>query len=274
VRDYGKEYSKILAKQELLSHAYIDAFASPGVHILCTTGEMVAGSPVNPTGRLPSRQWRPLAWIAGISGAVLFAPFLLFGNPDKVGGAITAMTMAAVFAIFAAIVISAPSLVVRYRWAIGVERQQLKWFALAAVLAASYIVGELLGLKRLVGGTFWNLLDAATNTALYVAVGVAVLRYRLYEIDLIFNRGLVHGSLTVLLAATFFGGVVGLQAVVRALTGQGGHPRCRGFHAGHRRAVQPTASSGAGARGPPLLPQQVRRREDACGLRLALARAD
>jgi hypothetical protein len=221
VRDYGKEYSKILAKQELLSHAYIDAFASPGVHILCTTGEMVAGSPVNPTGRLPSRQWRPLAWIAGISGAVLFAPFLLFGNPDKVGGAITAMTMAAVFAIFAAIVISAPSLVVRYRRAIGVERQQLKWFALAAVLAASYIVGELLGLKRLVGGTFWNLLDAATNTALYVAVGVAVLRYRLYEIDLIFNRGLVHGSLTVLLAATFFGGVVGLQAVVRALTGQG-----------------------------------------------------
>ena len=75
VWDYGKEYSKILAKQELLSHAYIDAFASPGVHILCTTGEMVAGSPVNPTGRLPSRQWRPLAWIAGISGAVLFAPF-------------------------------------------------------------------------------------------------------------------------------------------------------------------------------------------------------
>jgi hypothetical protein len=52
-------------------------------------------------------------------------------------------------------------------------------------------------------------------------VGGAVLRYRLYEIDLIFNRALVHGSLTVLLAATFFGGVVGLQAVVRALTGQG-----------------------------------------------------
>jgi hypothetical protein len=173
-----------------------------------------------PTGRLPSRRWRPLAWIAGISGAVLFALFLLFDNPDKVGGSITAMTIGAVLTIFASIVISALSLVVRYRRAGGVERQQLKWFALAAVLAAAYIVGELTGLKRLVGGTAWNVLDAATNAALYVAVGVAILRHRLYDIDLIINRALVYGSLTVLLATTYVGSVVGLQAVLRVLSGQ------------------------------------------------------
>ena len=167
-----------------------------------------------PTGRLPSSRWRPLAWIAGISGAVLFVLVLLFGSPDEVGGAVTAMTVAAASAIFAAMALSALSLVVRYRRAGGVERQQLKWFALAAVLAASSIVGQF------GGASLWNLLDAATGTALYVAVGVAVLRYRLYDIDLIINRALVYGSLTAMLALVYVGGVVGLQAVLRALSGQ------------------------------------------------------
>jgi len=167
-----------------------------------------------PTGRLPSSRWRPLAWIAGISGAVLFVLVLLFGSPDEVGGTVTAMTVAAASAIFAAMALSALSLVVRYRRAGGVERQQLKWFALAAVLAASSIVGQF------GGASLWNLLDAATGTALYVAVGVAVLRYRLYDIDLIINRALVYGSLTAMLALVYVGGVVGLQAVLRALSGQ------------------------------------------------------
>ncbi len=181
-----------------------------------------------PTGRLPSRRWRPVAWIAALSGAVVVVLNLLFGMPDQVGGAITVITVAAVFAIFAAIVISALSLVVRYRRASGVERQQLKWFALAAVLAAFYLVGELLseilgellGLGWLRGEAFWNLLDAATNTALYLAVGVAILRYRLYDIDLLINRALVYGPLTAMLALVYFGGVVGSQAVLRSLTGQ------------------------------------------------------
>jgi hypothetical protein len=181
-----------------------------------------------PTGRLPSRRWRPIAWIAAVSGAVLFALALLFDNPDTVGGAITAMAVAVATAIFAAIVISALSLVVRFRRASGVERQQLKWFALAAVMGAAYvvgyllseIVGELLNLDWLRGEALWNLLDAATNMALYVAVGVAVLRYRLYDIDLIINRTLVYGFLTILLAAAYVGSVVGLQAALRALSGQ------------------------------------------------------
>jgi hypothetical protein len=59
VRDYGKEYSKILAKQEQLSHAYIDAFAGSGVHVLRTTGEMVPGSPLNALERAAVRPPRP-----------------------------------------------------------------------------------------------------------------------------------------------------------------------------------------------------------------------
>jgi hypothetical protein len=164
-----------------------------------------------PSGRLPSRRWRPLSWIAAISGGTLFALILLFGNPDQVGGAITAVTVAVVAALFAAIGISALSLVVRYRRASGVERQQLKWFALAAVLIASSFAGQLLG------EALWNLLDALTTTALYVAVGVAILRHRLYDIDLIINRTLVYGPLTAMLALVYVGGVAGLQAAFRTI---------------------------------------------------------
>ncbi len=167
-----------------------------------------------PTGDLPSRRWRPLAWAAATAGTALLTLNLFFASPDKVGGTVTAMTVAAASTIFVVLALSALSLVVRYRRTGGVERQQLKWFALAAVVAASSLVGQLLG------EALWNLLIAATNTALYVAVGVAILRYRLYDIDLLINRTLVYGSLTVTLALVYFGGVVGLQSVFRVLTGQ------------------------------------------------------
>ena len=167
-----------------------------------------------PTGSLPSRRWRPVAWIAAASGSVLVALNILFARPDFVGGAVTAVTFVVVLAIFATIVFSALSLVARYRQASGVERQQLKWFALAAVVVASSLAGQLLG------EALWNLLIAATNTALYVAVGIAILRYRLYDIDVLINRTLVYGSLTVSLVAIYLGGIVLSQSALRALTGQ------------------------------------------------------
>lgn len=172
-----------------------------------------------PTGRLPSRRWRFLAWIAALSGAMLLFLNLLFENPDKVGGTINIMVVTVVALIFAAIVLSALSLVIRYRRASGVERQQLKWFALAAVVVASFLVGELLGLDRLLRETLWQLVDTATNTALYVAVGVAILKYRLYDIDRLVNRTLVYGALTASLALVYLGSVVALQYVFRTLTG-------------------------------------------------------
>ena len=167
-----------------------------------------------PTGYLPSSRWRPLAWAAATAGAALLTLNLFFASPDKVGGTVTAMTVAAASAIFVVLVLSALSLVVRYRRTGGVERQQLKWFALAAVVAASSLVGQLLG------EALWNLLIAATNTALYVAVGVAILRHRLYDIDFIINRALVYGSLTAMLALVYVGGVAGLQAAFRTISGQ------------------------------------------------------
>ena len=186
-----------------------------------------------PTGRLPSRRWRSVAWISALSGAMIMLLVLLFGSPDKVGGAISAITIGVVFVIFATIALSALSLVVRYRKASGVERQQLKWVAFAAVLAASTLVGQqLIWLAALLnvyvlGGelptsnpSLENLRDAATNVCLYAGVGIAILRYRLYDIDVIINRTLVYGSLTLMLALVYFVGVASAQALFRAVTGQ------------------------------------------------------
>ncbi|MEJ7815613.1 MAG: hypothetical protein WKF53_10605 [Rubrobacter sp.] len=187
-----------------------------------------------PTGRLPGRRWRPLAWIAGLSGTVVIVLDLFFDSPEKVGGMVTVTVIAAVFVTFSSLALSALSLLVRYRRASGVERQQLKWFAFAAVLAGSFLVGQqLIWLAALLiayslGGdllslnrSLENLLEVAVNVSLYTALGIAILRYRLYDIDRIINRTLVYAPLTAMLVALYVGGVVGLQYAFRALTGSG-----------------------------------------------------
>jgi hypothetical protein len=190
-----------------------------------------------PTGRLPSRRWRPVAWAVLVAGAVLLIGGLLapgksgigpFENPLGVGGiigeVIVFITIAMVFVLFGASILSGLSLVFRYRRAGGVVRQQLKWFAYAAVL---FVGGLVFGgfLRQDLPGVWDALFETATFMALYVAVGVAILRYRLYDIDLLINRTLVYGSLTALLAATYFGGVTGAQAFFRTLTGQEEQPQ-------------------------------------------------
>ena len=187
-----------------------------------------------PTGRLPSRRWHPVAWISALSGATILVLVFLFDNPDQVGGTIGIMAASVVFVIFATIAVSALSLLFRYRRARGVERQQLKWVAFAAVLAALFLVGQqlfwLIGLLvayslggdlRDLNRSLENLLNVAIDVCLYAGVGIAILRYRLYDIDIIINRTLVYGSLTVSLALVYFGGVLSLQGLLRALTGQG-----------------------------------------------------
>ena len=108
--------------------------------------------------------------------------------------------------------------------AAGVERQQLKWFAYAAV--ASVIATTLAYLiPGVIDTPLWFeragvALNVATIPAIPVAIGIAILRYRLYDIDLLINRTLVYGSLTATLVAIYFGGIVVLQRVFVALTGE------------------------------------------------------
>jgi MFS family permease len=189
-----------------------------------------------PDGKLPSRRWRPVVWAVLVAGAVLLIIGLFlpgesigpFENPLGVGGvigeALVFISVAVVFVIFVALILSALSLVFRYRRASGVERQQLKWFAYAAVLfGGSFIFGGFLGQD--LPGVWDALFETVTFVLLYLAVGVAILRYNLYDIDILINRTLVYGSLTAMLAAVYFAGVTATQAIFRTLTGQEEQPQ-------------------------------------------------
>jgi len=118
--------------------------------------------------------------------------------------------------LMVAVLASAASLILRIRRSSGEERLQLKWFVYAAVLVALALPGGVLYQSFPAGPIFLISGMAATQ----VAVGVAILKYRLYDIDLLINRTLVYGSLTLVLAAVYFAGVALLQASFRALTGQ------------------------------------------------------
>ena len=154
-------------------------------------------------------------------------PFGLEGSPLVWDAAIAIVPLLPL-----CILASALSLVMRYRRSGGEEREQIKWIAFAAsvvgllyliAIASSFIFPQETWFAP--GSPLWlTLLEYAallSLTAVPIAVGFAVLRYRLYDIDVVINRALVYGSLTAALAATYFGGVVGLQYVFRALTGQG-----------------------------------------------------
>jgi hypothetical protein len=141
------------------------------------------------------------------------------------GVAINIVVFAGVMVLFAAIVLSALSLVIRYRRAAGLQRQQLKWFAYAATVLAVWIVVDVgqvwFGLSEaLLGTPLLTLLTVVSFTGLYVAVGFAVLRYRLYDIDVIINRTLVYATLTGMLALVYFGGVTVTQALFQTFPSQ------------------------------------------------------
>jgi len=188
-----------------------------------------------PTGRLPSRRWRFVAWAGAATGATAvavfpFAPaegvFVPGANPLGAGGpvgeALSVFATVLYVIILIVLVPSALSLVLRYRCAGGVERQQLKWFTFAAVLFVGTGVSQFFYEPP---GVWDSLIEAVPLVGLYVAVGVAILRYRLYDIDLLINRTLVYGALTATLALIYLGGVATVQAIFRALTGQEHQPQ-------------------------------------------------
>jgi hypothetical protein len=201
-----------------------------------------------PDGRLPSERWRPLALLSGAVIALLSVaeglapgliadlggvrnPFGLEGQP-WLANAANATLMAFLACILAAVL----SLILRYRRSRGEVRQQIKWIAFAASVVGVGFVGAMVSAliafviaPQAWGGAgtppFWfELLFSAVLLSfggVPTAVGFAMLRYRLYDLDVLVNRTLVYGSLTAVLAALYLGGVAAAQVLFRTFTGQG-----------------------------------------------------
>ncbi|MDP8968729.1 MAG: hypothetical protein M3N04_09025 [Actinomycetota bacterium] len=175
-----------------------------------------------PTGRPLSRRWRPLLWIALVAGAVTFAgtafvpgtiPAYPVVNPLGIdSGAVKIIGDAGFTILIPTALASIVSLIVRFRRSHGTERQQLKWVAAAAALLPVAFVG--FGVSGDAG--FAILLLGLLIVA--AAVAIAMLRYRLYDIDVVINRALVYGALTATLAGTYLGSVLLLQLVLSSFT--------------------------------------------------------
>jgi hypothetical protein len=116
------------------------------------------------------------------------------------------------------------SLILRFRRSQGQERQQIKWFAYASALGFMAILFvtlfDLPVVDERTDALIEHLVWTVAPLSLPVSAGIAILRYRLYDIDLIINRTLVYGALTVSLAGVYIGSIIVLQGLVRALTGQ------------------------------------------------------
>ena len=198
-----------------------------------------------PDGRLISRRWLPFAVIGGIGpigvaslGAL--ADKLTTGdasgyridNPIGIEG-LGGPTNLPVFVVFevlfaVGVVGAAASVVVRLRRSRGVERRQLEWFAYTTVvfIGSSVLTGIISDASGMVWlGRVSFVLSMVGLVCLPVAVGVAILRYRLYDIDLIINRTLVYGPLTATLVLVYFAGVATTESVFRALTGEHQQPQ-------------------------------------------------
>jgi hypothetical protein len=189
-----------------------------------------------PDGHPPSPRWRPVGWVGGlsigltvVSSTILLWPergqALLTGNDRPSHVLQVLVDFMAVPMLFVAGLGAVISLFVRFRRARGDEQQQIKWFASAAALTLVWILVFGQSTLRGLSGAIVDLSALVVIPSIPIATGVAILRYRLYDIDLLINRTLVYGSLTATLAVVYFGGVATTQATFRALTGQEQQPQ-------------------------------------------------
>jgi hypothetical protein len=186
-----------------------------------------------PDGRLPTRRWRITAWVVGLAVALVslldafrqgpVAPTLEVDNPFGLY-AVTELTQnVEELLILAAIIVCLSSVIVRFRRAKGDEYHQLKWFAYAAVVALAQFGARVVLPLFIPNPQFEPVYDALLLFSIAtfpVAAGIAILKYRLYDIDLLVNRTLVYVPLTAILAGVYSASIALFQKFFVAATGE------------------------------------------------------
>jgi hypothetical protein len=182
-----------------------------------------------PNGTPPSRRWRLVARISTVAMVMATTGlafrkgpldgYLWIENPFALSGPAGDVTTAigdlGAGLFFACVLASGVSLLFRLRTSRGPERLQIKWFAYASAIAAAiFMIASVAYASGDQGNLLIDVLFALGFAAIPSAAGIAILKYRLYDIDLIINRTLVYGALTTFLAAAYFGIVVALQNVI------------------------------------------------------------
>ena len=189
-----------------------------------------------PDGRLPSRRWIPVAVLPGIGASAVIvlgslgetlrgqdAPYRI-NNPIGVEGLAPVEELPAFGAIGLLLLVGVlgalASVAVRLRRSRGAERQQMKWF-LYAVAPLLLLPLDVLPTGLYVPEIMVNAMLGWVLIGLPAAIGISVLRFRLYDVDLVINRTLVYGILTIFLALVYVGGVVGFQRMLSPVVGEG-----------------------------------------------------
>jgi hypothetical protein len=184
-----------------------------------------------PDGRLLSGRWRPLLWLTGLSTAVMAVglalepgpldEFRVVRNPFgvEVGPVVDLIGSVGILGLVLCLLAAGLSLMLRLRRGRGVQRQQLKWVAYAAAVAATVQAGSIMYFVVFrTSPMVLAVLVIAALAAIPVAACIAILKYRLYDIDRLINRTLVYGLLTALLAGVYAGAVLVLGQVFGGVT--------------------------------------------------------
>ena len=185
---------------------------------------------VFPDGRLPSRRWAPIIWIAGIALVVMVVPeaiaFWRYRGPllipfnaatpasdpaPAIAGLLQGVGLLLCLVVATA---GAAAVIVRFRRSAGAEHQQIKWFASAAAVEFAVIFVMSAPPPTIVPPPFDALLAIVVAPLIPIAIGIAILRYRLYDIDRIISRTVSYGAVTGILAMVFIGTILVSQTVL------------------------------------------------------------